>query len=333
MECALSREEAGQNQELERLDRTLLDWNGWWRMVQNRKTPTTGVAFSGQSGADRGPCRCLWPPRRILRQVAGFEMDRLTPFTADQVYYDADRAGAPARTAPFAGRVDRIAAGLRGADSAPVAAARACSRMCWMWPAADPDLNLLPPEQRVRRGLGAPDAGDGDRRSVAAGRGGGDLADLAASAQLLIGERQEPTGSKRPRIKPWLCAISSIGPWKPPGCWPGKNRALPPRVDLLRELTAILPDDTWLERLQIKGDNLQIVGQSAKASALVGIVEASKFLKGRFHVAGHHRPALWQGAFHVERPDWRGAVMVASPVPSLGPSRGGVAAAVAGGRR
>lgn len=49
-------------------------------------------------------------------------------------------------------------------------------------------------------------------------------------------------------------------------------------MDLLRELTAILPDDTWLERLQIKGDNLQIIGQSAKASALIGIVDTSKFM-------------------------------------------------------
>jgi len=45
---------------------------------------------------------------------------------------------------------------------------------------------------------------------------------------------------------------------------------------LLRELTVILPDDTWVERLQIKGDSAQIIGQSGKASALIGIVESSK---------------------------------------------------------
>ena len=51
-------------------------------------------------------------------------------------------------------------------------------------------------------------------------------------------------------------------------------------MDLLRELTVTLPDDTWLERLQIKGDSVQIIGQSGKASALVGIVEASKWFNG-----------------------------------------------------
>jgi len=59
-----------------------------------------------------------------------------------------------------------------------------------------------------------------------------------------------------------------------------KKQSTPARVDLLRELTVLLPDDTWLERLQIKGDNVQLIGQSGKASALVGIVEASKWLNG-----------------------------------------------------
>jgi general secretion pathway protein L len=59
-----------------------------------------------------------------------------------------------------------------------------------------------------------------------------------------------------------------------------KKLSIPARVDLLRELTVILPDDTWVERLQIKGDSAQIIGQSAKASALVGIVESSKLFSG-----------------------------------------------------
>jgi len=59
-----------------------------------------------------------------------------------------------------------------------------------------------------------------------------------------------------------------------------KKLSIPARVDLLRELTVILPDDTWVERLQIKGDSAQIIGQSGKASALIGIVESSKLFSG-----------------------------------------------------
>jgi general secretion pathway protein L len=65
-----------------------------------------------------------------------------------------------------------------------------------------------------------------------------------------------------------------------------KKQALPARVDLLRELTVILPDDTWVERLQIRGDSAQIIGQSGKASALIGIVESSKL----FSSAGFTSP-------------------------------------------
>ena len=54
-----------------------------------------------------------------------------------------------------------------------------------------------------------------------------------------------------------------------------KKQTMPARIDLLQELTLLLPNDTWLERWQVKGDAMQIIGQSAKASALIGIVEAS----------------------------------------------------------
>ena len=53
-----------------------------------------------------------------------------------------------------------------------------------------------------------------------------------------------------------------------------KKQTAPARIDLLQELTLLLPNDTWLERWQVKGDAMQIIGQSAKASALIGIVEA-----------------------------------------------------------
>ncbi|HAS52556.1 MAG TPA: hypothetical protein DCS21_12775 [Gammaproteobacteria bacterium] len=48
----------------------------------------------------------------------------------------------------------------------------------------------------------------------------------------------------------------------------------------MQELTEILPDNTWLERLQIKGDTLQLIGQSTSASALVSVIEESKWLSG-----------------------------------------------------
>lgn len=46
-------------------------------------------------------------------------------------------------------------------------------------------------------------------------------------------------------------------------------------IELLNELTAILPDGTWIEQLTIKDGEIQIRGQSLEASMLIGLVDAS----------------------------------------------------------
>jgi general secretion pathway protein L len=45
--------------------------------------------------------------------------------------------------------------------------------------------------------------------------------------------------------------------------------------DLLLETTRLLPDDTWLTELRIAGGEMQIAGLTASASALVGLLERS----------------------------------------------------------
>ena len=51
-----------------------------------------------------------------------------------------------------------------------------------------------------------------------------------------------------------------------------KKRASRPVLELLDELTRILPDDTWITRLDIKGSELEIQGQSASAAALIPLI-------------------------------------------------------------
>lgn len=48
-----------------------------------------------------------------------------------------------------------------------------------------------------------------------------------------------------------------------------------PVVNVLNELAAILPDDTWVQSLQINDRRLVIQGQSTSASGLIGRIEAS----------------------------------------------------------
>jgi general secretion pathway protein L len=50
-------------------------------------------------------------------------------------------------------------------------------------------------------------------------------------------------------------------------------------IELLKELTAILPDATWVEQLEISGNEIRVRGQSPTASALLGLMEASKLFQ------------------------------------------------------
>jgi general secretion pathway protein L len=47
-------------------------------------------------------------------------------------------------------------------------------------------------------------------------------------------------------------------------------------IELINEITTILPDNTWVEQLVINGDEVQVRGQSLAAATLISIVEASE---------------------------------------------------------
>lgn len=49
-------------------------------------------------------------------------------------------------------------------------------------------------------------------------------------------------------------------------------------VDVLAEITRLVPDDTWLERLSFVGAQVQLQGQSARADKLIGILTDSRCL-------------------------------------------------------
>ena len=65
-----------------------------------------------------------------------------------------------------------------------------------------------------------------------------------------------------------------------------KRQALPAVIVSLEELTRILPDDTWVQQLDIKGKELQIQGETASSVKLIGLFEQS----GRFYDASFRSP-------------------------------------------
>jgi general secretion pathway protein L len=50
-------------------------------------------------------------------------------------------------------------------------------------------------------------------------------------------------------------------------------------VELIDEVSRVLPDHTWIARLDIAGTELQIQGQSSSASSLIRIIESSPWFK------------------------------------------------------
>lgn len=277
-ECVLVREEAGQGRELERLERAALDWHAIAARCRAEKPRQLVLRLP----ASQALVRTLSLPlaaEKNLRQVAGFEMDRLTPFPAGQVYYDVillarqpeqRRLQVELTALPRAG-VDSLLAQMQHqglqADVLDVTESR-------------PSLNLLPLEQRARGGLWA-------KRGWAAV--------VTVSVLLIVAAMLLPIWQQRSLLLDAIDKLARVQRTAQQSLTlrdqldraaeasqilMQKKQTLPARVDLLQELTMILPDDTWLERLQIRGDTIQLVGQSAKASSLVAIIEASHLFSG-----------------------------------------------------
>lgn len=277
-EILLAREDAGQSRELGHLDRSLPDWDIVAKAFKKEKAQQLVLRFPANQALNR---TLLLPlaAETNLRQVAGFEMDRLTPFTATQVYYDVSLlARQPEQR--------RLRAELTALPRASVDAVLTALQQWGLPPDTlevtdgRPSLNLLPPEQRVRRGLWEQRL----RRALI----GLSLLLVAVAVVLPIWQQRllviglmtkanqvQKTANQALTLREQLDRILATSQ-----ILAQKKQTSPPKVDLLRELTTILPDDTWVEHLQIRGDALQINGQSAKASALIGIVEASKLFNG-----------------------------------------------------
>ena len=67
-----------------------------------------------------------------------------------------------------------------------------------------------------------------------------------------------------------------------------EKRARGKLLDVVDEITRLLPDDTWLLELEVRGDEVQMRGETPNAAQLVGLLEASK----RLHNARFRSPVI-----------------------------------------
>ena len=212
-----------------------------------------------------------------LRQVLSFDMDRQTPFTVEQVYYDFAVTTAGGDNPHL--RVDLVVA-LREVVDGAVAVVRSSglepTRVEVAWPSADgPRVNLLqragePRERRLSRPVTAMLAALTLALLVAAialplRRQGATVDELRE--QVMQARRQAEVGRK---LQEDIDRRAQQGRFIIE-----RKVAHPSFVEALNELTQAIPDETWLFRLRAFGPDVQIFGYSSSATALIGLIEQS----------------------------------------------------------
>lgn len=213
-----------------------------------------------------------------LERVVPSELDRLTPFSAEQVFFD------------FTAKPSEHKAGMLDIDLAVI-----LRRSCEPWVArltelgikpqvidieqAWPGQNLLPQALRPRKkrgafvlnlflatlvlalaltALGIPLY---QKREVVLALGDAERmaqkrANQVVSLRTAVAESRE---SSRRVVDKRLSAI--------------------PVVEIIAELTRIMPDNTWVQNMDIDAGKIQLRGETSQASSLIGLLETSKLFR------------------------------------------------------
>ncbi|MFI4970246.1 MAG: PilN domain-containing protein [Lysobacterales bacterium] len=217
-----------------------------------------------------------------LRQVLSFEMDRQTPFKADQIYFDSRVIGhdASERNAQVElvliprAKLDQELAAL------PAGAADLDGVDSWrnVPGAGRRHTNLLPPERRARRrnlrlplnlGLAAL------ALILLVANMNESLANRAAAVETMRSEvAKANTEAKQVAALKKTLADSIAGA----NFLTDRKRKGPLTVALINDISQRLPQDTYLERLQIENKQVQLQGQAQEAAKLIALLGASPCL-------------------------------------------------------
>ena len=216
-----------------------------------------------------------------LREVLGFEMDRQTPFSLEQVYYDHVLSKRNSKTNTLSlelvvtprAYLDEQLSKLKSIGLQPDQVT-----LCRQKTGQTQPVNLLPEAARQRR----PDSAQHLNLALAMlvlvlllGTIALPLVNKIQVVQTLEARIELATSKAEVtrRLRDEVESLSTDSDFLV------KKKQLTPLVlEIVNELTHILPDDTWINRLIIKGQEVQIQGQSAAAAALIPLIESSDSL-------------------------------------------------------
>lgn len=214
-----------------------------------------------------------------LREVLSFEMDRHTPFKAEQVYFDyrlvdtdteAKRIGVDLAAVPRS-VADPVIAMLAAWNLSPHKVGFAEDDAG----GGGAPFNLLPAAPAETRGTSWQWATRALLLAV--------VALLAAAIYLPVAEQSRVLAAVEDSLaQARIEATEADRLKKTLASMVQRNRFLIDRksarltvTELLHEVTRLLPDDTWIIRARLQGDKLTLSGYSATASALIASLEGS----------------------------------------------------------
>jgi len=255
------------------------------------------IAFDAlRNKAGAGPVGICLPATQVLRkdvilplaaaenltQVLGFELGRQTPYTADQAYYDQrllreDRSGNRLHVllgvAPRA-VIDEILSYLTAWGLTPQAVVVSDELE-----SAGSCLNLLPANLRSKPSRAG--------YWLYGGMAGVTLVLFAVLLALPIWKKREAVIALLPVLAQAQQQADAVDALKREQerllaeyNFPTEHKlATPAKVALLEDLTRILPDDTWLQQLDIHGMEISMQGNTSSSAKLIGLFEQSTLLE------------------------------------------------------
>ncbi|EXJ17108.1 PilN domain-containing protein [Imhoffiella purpurea] len=207
-----------------------------------------------------------------LAQVIRYELDRLSPFRADEVMFDFVSQGNARHSEKLSlelaiCRRDILEPWIQRFSDLGAAV----DRIHWVgsWPRA----NLLPPDQRPRR----------RRLHIGLGMVLWILVILSTAVAMATPIWQksrvlEDLETELKRARSQAVAVDELRQ-ELERAREGSTAVLqrkvdqPPILELLRELTDRLPDDTWIQNLEFNDGQVDLRGESGQATALIALLE------------------------------------------------------------
>ncbi|MGA9342087.1 MAG: PilN domain-containing protein [Rhodanobacteraceae bacterium] len=260
-----------------------------------------------------------------LRQVLAFEMDRQTPFKADQVYFDSRVRGREANGRNVQVDLVLLPRAQLDAELAKLAGGTLALDGVDSWRGAPGEgrchVNLLPQEKRARRrnlrlplnlGLAALAA------VLLVFNMHESLVNRVAAIASMQGEVTKAKAEAKQVVALKKTLVDSIAG---ANFLTDKKRQGPLMVAILDDLTKRLPQDAYLERLNIQDKQVQLQGQAKEAAKLIGLLGSSQYLANpRFEGQIQPDPRTDKERFQITA-DLKAPDVQPSPVESAAPGK------------